>query len=148
MSCLDFHHFYVWWFEFDHSPNKKGMVNHKQYLCYLRHLQNMSSKWCLPTRLGSSPQWLIYLSAPVQLFHMRPRIISTKLQCRIRLCWLCSGDLLICPFLLLFCPLIPSERWFLKARIHKFLLSYLLPLITIIKRKFVCFYNNFMKLSL
>ncbi len=125
MPWLEFYHLYIWWFEFDHSPNKKGMAFRTQYVSNLSCLLNLSCHWCLPIDLDSSPQWLSFCqSAPAQLFLFGQGIIATTLSGWIHLCLLCSEVLLVCPFFLLLRPLISCKLRFLEARIRKCLLAF------------------------
>ena len=122
---MEFHHLYVWWFEFDHSPNKIGMVNLTKYLCDLTNPLNIPCLWCLPIGLGSIPQWLSFdQSAQAQLFLFGQRIFTTKLLSWFLVGWLCTEDLLFCPFFLFLRRVISSERLFLKAKIRKYLLTF------------------------
>ena len=125
ISWLEFDHLYVWWFEFDHSPNKKGMAFLTQYLSNLTNLLDFSCQLCLPIGLGSNPQWLsFYLSAQAQLFLNGQSIFPKRLSGWIHLACLCSEDLLVCPFFLLLRPLISCKLRFLEARIRRCLLAF------------------------
>jgi hypothetical protein len=91
-----------------------------QYLCNLNPILNIPCHWCLPIGLDSSPQSLcFYLSSPEKSFLFGPGIFTTKLPNLIHLGWLCKEDLLLCPFFVFLCSVIPCKLRFLKARIRK-----------------------------
>ncbi len=112
---MEFYDFYVWWFEFDHSTNKKGMASLTQFTC----------EWFLPIGLDSTPQSLsFYLSAQAQSFLFGPGIFPKRLPSWFHLGWFCKEVLLLYPFFLLLRPVIPCKLRFLKARIRKCLLAF------------------------
>ena len=122
---LEFDHLYVWWFQFDLLPNKKGMASLKQYFCNLSSSLNLSCHWCLPIGLDSSLQSLSWdLSTPRKLFLFDLDIFPTKLLSLIRLSCLCREVLLLYPFFRILCSEIPCKCRFLKARIRKCLLTF------------------------
>ena len=102
------------------------MAARRQYLCNLKCPMNISCRWYLPIRLGSSLRSRSSgLLKPAQLFLFGRGIYLKRFTGWMYLGCLCKEDLLVYPFFVFLCLKILSESWFVKARIRKCLLAFI-----------------------